>query len=118
MVGIYTAMLASKKILTEEEFQKQLPFVIREVKERGGYGFHGANEFGDIELSATYMRAISEEYVERIERQGFFHGLGQTLKICPGLQLTPKGLELYETYKALEVSGKLEPNRYFYFLSD
>ncbi len=118
MLGIYTAIEASRTRLTDEAFREKLPFVIREVEERGGHGYHGANAIGDVELSANYMRAHSEGYINRVVRRGFFHGLAQSLQLSPVFRLTSKGRERYEEYKAGETSGELEPNKYLYFLSD
>ena len=117
MIGLYTAIEASKLELSDADFQERLPYVIREVKEMGGHGFHGANESGDIELSATYMMAKREGYIEPIKKKGFFHGLGQSIQLCPKIQLTNEGREKYDEYKALEATGDLEPNRYAYFFS-
>jgi len=117
MAGFINAMVASWEELTDEEFQEMLPYVIREVEEMGGHAYQGANAIGDLKLSATYIKAAREGLIEIIESTGFFHDLGQLLKIKPVSQLTPKGRELYEQYKAQESEGELEPNRYGFSLS-
>ncbi len=115
MIGPATALLASQTSLPEETYRGHFAYVIREVAERGGHGFHGANEFGDVELSAAYMRARREGYIDPVRLKGFRHFL-QFMGFYPAMKLTESGWRAYGEIKASETRGDIEPNRYYSFL--